>query len=335
MLIHKVQNVCQALPLTVQCLLEHGEEEDSRAGRVIVAPCPVITVTTKPQQRVLFSSVRDANPFFHLYEAIWMLGGRSDGATLTQFVKRFVDYTEADGQVHDAYGRRWRSGFGFDQLEVIIDKLKKSPHDRQAVLTMWDPRSEYGDDLQGEWETRPCNSQAFVRIHEGCLDLTVCCRSNDMWMGGHGANAVHFSILQEYLAARIGVDVGIMYQLSNNCHIYTADVEMMKTRSQQEQDIVTSLTDDRYAQGITYVPMFTVPKEIDEDIDIFFVHFETDTLPAAHYINTWFYHVLGHAMLAHKAYKENNHKEALEYARQITADDWRTACVEWLERRCK
>jgi thymidylate synthase len=57
------------------------------------------------------------------------------------------------------------------------------------------------------------------------LDLTVLCRSNDVVWGAYGANAVHFSVLQEYLAGRIGVDVGVMYQFSNNYHGYVDGAE--------------------------------------------------------------------------------------------------------------
>ena len=48
----------------------------------------------------------------------------------------------------------------------------------------------------------------ILKIKNGRLQMTVHCRSNDIIWGTYGANAVHFSILQEYVAARIGVDLG-------------------------------------------------------------------------------------------------------------------------------
>src|SRR5580765_2589210 len=108
----RVRNVCDALPKGLNFLLQEGYKETSRAGDVIVAPVPVMTVTQFPRERVLFSAARDANPFFHLAEGIWMLAGRYDAKFLDQFVSNKYSnlYAEKDGAVHDAYGFRWRHG---------------------------------------------------------------------------------------------------------------------------------------------------------------------------------------------------------------------------------
>ena len=45
-----VRNVCQALPQGLALLDLQGKEEDSRAGRVLTAPCPVTTVYTHPEE---------------------------------------------------------------------------------------------------------------------------------------------------------------------------------------------------------------------------------------------------------------------------------------------
>lgn len=69
---------------------------------------PVTLSFTQPMERLLVNQARDANPFFHLYEALWMLDGRNDVASLQHYVSTFGDYSD-DGQViHDAYGYRWR-----------------------------------------------------------------------------------------------------------------------------------------------------------------------------------------------------------------------------------
>lgn len=119
---------------------------------------------------------------------------------------------------------------GFDQVNVIIDKLRENLYDRQCILQMWqaaicaddlDVNGECFDDLTGDWRTRPCNTHAYFRGHtDSTLDLTICCRSNDMIFGGYGVRAVHFSILLEYVATMAGMTVGRMYQVSNNFHAY-------------------------------------------------------------------------------------------------------------------
>jgi thymidylate synthase len=310
-------------------------KEESRAGDVLVAPHPIITVTAKPEERVLFSKVRDANPFFHLAEAIWMLAGRSDAKFLTSFVKDFDQYAERDGEIHDAYGKRWRTGFGFDQLESVIDKLITNPYDRQAVITMWDPRPGYNNDLTGRWKSRPCNTNIYLRMHEDLLDLTVVCRSNDMIWGAHGSNAVHFSILQEYLAARIDAGIGKMYQLSNNAHMYLNILADMNKRIGPIKSLFNELDDDRYSLGVSNTPMFTDPDYIDNDIETFMNNYWHGELHQKNYTNIWFYDVLSLSFLSHMQFKAKRYDIALGLANEIAAEDWKTAMIEWIERRAK
>jgi thymidylate synthase len=368
-----VRNVCEALPAGLDMLLSEGAREETRAGPALVAPWPVVTMTKSPRERVLFSSVRDANPLFHMYEAIWMLAGRDDAAPLSSFVRRFgSDYGERDGRVHGAYGRRWRSAFGFDQLDAVVETLRRDPGSRQSAIQMWDCRTnegepfDFGDrceDLTGSWKDRPCNTHVYLRVRGGrgmrdlghgnvedyderVLDLTVCCRSNDMCFGAHGANSVHFSVLQEYLAAQIGVGVGTMYQVSNNYHMYVSEMERLHARALKTHvdypliGLGAVLQDDRYASGaVSPSPMFESPDAIDEDVRRFCAWWDvvcsgaTTALPT--YVNPWFRGTLEKAMLAHWHHKQGGAATAEDMARQIDAPDWRRACLEWLERRRK
>lgn len=341
----EVRNVCQALSLCVEYLLSSGRPEKSRAGDVIVAPFPVMTITRQPTERVLLSRVRDANPFFHLYEAMWMLGGREDSAPLNEFVRDFGrSYGEGDGRVHGAYGRRWRTALGFDQLSFVVETLGRDPTSRQCVIQMWDSsayayRQSVGhDDLRGSWRDRPCNTHCYLRVLDGALDLTVCCRSNDMILGAHGANAVHFSVLQEYLAARIGVRVGFMYQLSNNAHAYVAELDRLRDRAARHHSVNLSgaLWRDLYSEkNLRTTPLFDVPDRIDEDVGKFLAWYDCYAPTVPKYANRWFSTTLTPVVVAHKAFKVRDYDWALRSAGNVEAEDWRMACAEWIERRAK
>lgn len=357
------RNVCEALPAGLRLLLEHGEREESRAGPVLVAPGPVVTVTTSPLERVLFSTVRDANPFFHLAEAIWMLAGRDDSAFLDRFVSDFgARFAESGGAIHGAYGHRWRRAFGFDQLERVVRTLRLDPTSRQCVIQMWDATPPYEnihhgdpegpdggcDDLRGRWRDRPCNTHVYLRVREKTvtlererlLDLTVCCRSNDAVWGAHGANAVHFSVLQEYLAARIGVSVGLMYQVSNNYHAYERELTRLRERAVRVAPSASSLDaavlDDRYDSefGLHLPPMFACAEEADEDVQRFCRWVDENCpLDSIAYGNSWFGCVAEPAMLAHARWRAGRHEEAVYWADKISAGDWHAACREWIDRR--
>src|ERR1035441_9587000 len=57
----------------------------SRYGDVWEFPQPVTTLYRNPLERVLFNPLRNANPFFHLFESLYLLSGREDVAWLAQF----------------------------------------------------------------------------------------------------------------------------------------------------------------------------------------------------------------------------------------------------------
>jgi len=105
-----------------------------------VFPEPVTTTYLRPTERVLFHAGRDANPIFHLMEAIWMLAGRNDVAFLEQFNRTIGQYSDNGEVFNAAYGHRWRKHFGHDQLIEVINLLRKDPKSRQAVIQMWDDK---------------------------------------------------------------------------------------------------------------------------------------------------------------------------------------------------
>jgi len=305
------RNVAEALPLGINYLVNFGEEETVRGQRVLVAPGPVTTAYRMPQERVLLSAVRDANPFFHLAESLWMLAGRNDAAYLDQFVKDFgARFAEPTGMVHGAYGFRWRYHWDFDQLQTAIHVLRQDPFSRQAVISMWDPDIDLD---KPKLKDRPCNTHIYLRINQGRLDMTVCCRSNDVLWGAYGANAVHFSVLQEYLATYLSVAVGTYYQVSNNFHVYLETLQKHHG----------TLRDDR---RFPIVPLISHPDVFDEEVELL---------------------LSGHKprynrFLAETAYwmleaylVRSVPRDVQECLAQVQAEDWRTAGQEWVARRNK
>ncbi len=327
------RNVHQALPEMLDQSMRFGLLMKSRNGDVLKFDSPVSTLYTKPRERVLFWEKRDANPYFHLMESLWMLGGRMDVAFLAQFVKRMEEYSDDGETFHGAYGHRWRTLFGMDQLDSISGALKSNPSCRRQVLQMWDA----GYDIdQPDKRDLPCNTHAyFQRNVEGALDMMVSNRSNDMLWGAYGANAVHFSMLQEYIAARIGCEVGRYWQVSFNMHAYTKILE--QTKIQGLRLLVGGPTKmdrlDPYAAGAVQ-PFPLVNGSIDqwdEDLKIFLGSNGT----AVGMRDRFFRRVAVPMMESHIHHRNGDKNDALKRADDIVATDWRMACIEWLQRRAK
>lgn len=223
--------------------------EETRNGPCLVLDEPLMTVTELPTQRVILSPTRNANPFFHLSEALWMLAGRNDVEFPALFVKRMREYSDDGNTLNGAYGYRWRRYWSHDQLNLACQELTERPGSRRAVIGMWDPGTDMVSATMGVKDV-PCNTHIYFRIVNDALDMTVCCRSNDIVWGAFGANTVHFSVLQEYIALKLGVAVGRLIQFSNNAHLY-----LNQYSSDQIEAIVSECVDE-YSHSPTCLPLF-------------------------------------------------------------------------------
>jgi thymidylate synthase len=311
-------------------LVSLGVKRDSRNGPVLVFPTPVTTVYSNPEERVVFWAERDANPFFHFYESLWMLGGRNDVASLTRFVPRMKDFSDDEQVFHGAYGHRWRSHFNYDQLTKIIEHLKTNPDDRRQVLAMWDAHVDLF--AQEGKKDLPCNTQAMFSLSTGgCLDMLVTNRSNDIILGAYGANAVHFSYLQEYVARSLGVPVGTYYQVSNNFHCYlNNDYAKLQPLLNGMATCPQPYDDER----IKHVPLINGTDRFawDDQLDSFLLYGKAEAG-----MDVFFRKVADPIVKAHRVYKSSkdlgrfNAVHGLINNCKDTA--WRKACQEWMLRR--
>jgi len=335
MYVMKVKNVHRALLVGIRLLETKGVSKNSAHGSVLQYPSPVTTVYSKPKERVVFWPERDSPVFFIFMEALWMLAGRNDVAFLTKFVKRMAEFSDDGIIFHGAYGYRWRNHFNIeggghpflpDQLPVIIERLTKYPDDRRSVLAIWDPVA----DLNSNTKDPPCNLDiAFSRDQTGRLDMTVFNRSNDILFGAYGANAVHMSMLQEYIAGGIGCPVGKYWQVSNNYHVYTEVFNPLldKFRTYQDEDIGSS---DPYLSGRVepYPLMSTERQSWDDDL---FKFMELGCFSI--YKDKFFTRVACPLLAAHEAVKAKCYDDALKFLDNCWATDWQRAAQEWVKRR--
>lgn len=333
-----VRNVQQALPEGLRLLQTEGQLRETRNGKALVVPGPVTTLFRKPRERVLFWPARDANPFLHLMECLWMISGRDDVAFLSKFSKNMANYSDDGVVLHGAYGKRWRDWFhpadgiagNADQLNTIVQKLHDNPDDRRCVLSMWDgfvDLCHVGKDL-------PCNTHIyFSRDKDGALDMTVCNRSNDVIWGAYGANAVHMSFLQEFMASAIGCPVGRYWQMSNNYHAYVKVFEPISHLADEAADTYRGQNDPYEIHQVEPFPIVSTPvKEWQQDLLMFLSHG-----PIVGLRDPFFRRVVGPMWHAHGAFSAKSDPDrfdkALEIMDQCKASDWRVACLEWIVRR--
>lgn len=302
-----VTNVNRALHEVLWRVRTCGVEEATRNGPVLRLAEPLCVTYTRPWERVLFAAERDANPFFHFMEAMWMLAGRKDVAFLAQFNSRIADYSDDGVTLPASYGWRWRNYFDYDQLEALVNLLKKEPTTRRALLCMWDPCVDL--EIAIKSKDVPCNTTAMFQLNAGKLDMMVTNRSNDVVWGLCGANAVHMSYLLEYVAAAVGVPMGVYHQVTFNAHVYLNE--------QGKKLLAQPPLDDRYEQGVQNVAL---PKE---------GLLSPRRTPSQPWLTELYDPIYG-TWVAHK--QADNKATTYALSRMVDCD-WKIACTEWLQRR--
>lgn len=345
----------------------------SRVGDVLQVQEPMTITYQRPRQRVLFNPARDANPFFHLYESLWLLAGRNDVAPLAFYSSKIKDIASDDGHTFNgAYGYRWRKAQTSpdddydpwvitDQIQTLIEHLRAKPDSRRAVLQMWNVE----DDLLKIDVVKDvcCNTCVyfFIRREPGfsdngvqeqewisCLDMTVCNRSNDLVLGMLGANVVHFSFLQEYMANCLGIEVGHYHQFTNNLHVYTNNFKPEEWLGAYKHK--TPPEGWQLEEGDRDTPLDALQypgwgPDLVKDQGVF--DYECDAFVNSHYgkgdMYTYDYpgyrepflaKVAWPMVMAWHASKAKRKAQALaEWVPRIESPDWQKAAREWIERR--
>ena len=332
----RARNVNDAWDLAKNLLNQNHVTRNSRVGEVIECAEPVSTVYENPCERVLFNSLRNPNAIFHFMESMHMLAGRNDVAWLERFNSKISDFVGKDPHQHGAYGYRWRHSFDLDggaedgyadQLPKIVRMLKKDPNERRAVLCMWNPildleRPDVAD--------IPCNLIVTFKIREGRLCMIVFCRSNDIIFGCYGANVVHFSFLQEYMAAQIGIPVGTYTQISDSFHAYTARWKEFGGFDTTPSWNLYNPTGHR--GSVTPYKLVDDPETFDEDLQVWMERDWKQGDDVPDFNNAFFPDVAEPLWLSWESYKMGNLDDALKLVSNCEATDWQAASKFWYKR---
>lgn len=214
----------------LQQLIDLGDTVEVR-GKQTKEFLNCVSEVTEPWHHAILLPSRRWNPFLALSEALWILAGRDDVAAIKPYNSHISEYSDDGISLYGAYGARI-----YNQIDPLIERLRKDPSDRRAVLQIWDGRGgknvsvnepgyeslySWAYDLTAETKDPPCNNMVYFKLRDNKLHMTVINRSNDIHFGLFAVNLPTFGILQSYIAARLGVDMGAQTHFSNSLHVYT------------------------------------------------------------------------------------------------------------------
>lgn len=329
----RVRNVNEALPLGLQMVNEWGKPAESRGLQTLRVHGPVTTIYERPEERVLFDRVRDANPFFHLIESLWILGGSKRVDLPSVFLNSIARFSDDGMTFHGAYGYRLRKAFGFDQIMRAIELLVTKPDTRQCVMSIWHPEL----DMRANTKDMPCNDMVMLDIVDGRLNMTVCNRSNDVIWGAYGANAVQFSILQEFIAVYAKLERGLYVQQSNNYHVYTDNPFWLafKEGKHDAGHVVNPYTTEQ-VRARPIADSTTDAVHLLADCEGMCAQVENgESLLTYEYRSSFGQSVVRPAVRAYMLYKATQYQSAIRVLEEVAATDWRLAMQQWVQRRAE
>ncbi|MDA9632805.1 thymidylate synthase [Pelagibacteraceae bacterium] len=131
------------------------------------------------------------------------------------------------GDVGKIYGVQWRDFNGVDQLNNLIEGLKKDPDSRRHILTAWNPAELHNMSLP------PCHAFSQFYVSDNKLSCQLYQRSCDMFLGVP-FNIASYSILIHIIAKECGYEAGEFIHSLGDFHIYEEHFEQVKIQLSRE-----------------------------------------------------------------------------------------------------
>ena len=104
--------------------------------------------------------------------------------------------------------------FGYkNQLEYVIETLKKDPNSRRVMIDLWNPAELH------EMTLTPCCYNSIFNAQNGKLYMQLNIRSSDVALG-LPFNVFQFQVLHKLIAHECNLEPADMYVVISNAHYY-------------------------------------------------------------------------------------------------------------------
>jgi len=172
-----------------------------------------------PHDNIITTAFRKFKLDYAEYEWNWYLKQDRNANEISKKAKIWLQHMDENGNVNSNYGWQWNRN---NQLNKIIDKLKKDKFSRQAVLSIYDAKEidQYNFDT-------PCTNSIHFQIINDKLCMTVNMRSNDLWYGFCN-DQYCFSKLQKMISDQLEIKTGWYYHFVSNLHLYNKHLKQLK-----------------------------------------------------------------------------------------------------------
>ncbi|XP_069015675.1 thymidylate synthase isoform X1 [Embiotoca jacksoni] len=209
----------------IEYIMQHGRGKGDRTGTGVIS---VFGAQARYSLRDQFPLLTTKRVFWRgiLEELLWFIRGSTNAKELSEKgvkiweangSRSFLDnlgFTEREeGDLGPVYGFQWRhfgaeytnmradySGQGVDQLQKVIDTIKKNPEDRRIIMCAWNPKD------MPLMALPPCHALCQFYVCDGELSCQLYQRSGDMGLGVP-FNIASYALLTYMIAHITGLEV--------------------------------------------------------------------------------------------------------------------------------
>lgn len=162
-----------------------------------------------------------------IHELLWFLQGDTNTKYLNENgVRIWNEWADENGDLGNIYGFQWRSwpsanGESVDQIETILQSLKKNPDSRRHIVSAWNV-----GDLKN-MALPPCHILFQFYVADNKLSCQLYQRSADIFLGVP-FNIASYSLLILMVARETGYEPGEFIHTLGDAHIYLNHIEQVK-----------------------------------------------------------------------------------------------------------
>ncbi|UIO41225.1 thymidylate synthase [Brevibacillus brevis] len=168
-----------------------------------------------------------------IHELLWFLSGETNVRYLQENgVRIWNEWADENGDLGPVYGSQWRSFTGrdgktVDQIQWVIDEIKRNPDSRRLIVSAWNPAE------LDKMALPPCHLLFQFYVANGKLSCQLYQRSGDTFLGVP-FNIASYALLTHMVAHVTGLEVGDFVHTIGDAHLYLNHIEQVKLQLTRE-----------------------------------------------------------------------------------------------------
>ena len=168
-----------------------------------------------------------------IHELLWFLRGETNTRYLHEHgVTIWDEWADAEGDLGRIYGAQWRDwrtpeGKSIDQIDWVINEIKRNPNSRRLIVTAWNPAEI------SRMALPPCHVLFQFFVVDGVLSCQLYQRSADLFLGVP-FNIASYALLTLLFAQVCGLQPGVFIHSFGDLHLYQNHLDQAREQLSRE-----------------------------------------------------------------------------------------------------